>query len=205
MAQEQWFPVSVNGIPYPYHISDKGRVKRTEPPTFDNRQTWVNRILHHSPHTSGYRQVNLWTVSPGRVRSGSRASGKPRKRARKVFIHRLVLEAFVGPCPPGHQANHKNMDRADNRLVNLEWIEVSENLRHRPNKGMKEKISKLNRGESNPRAKLTEVDVIDILFRVAAGEGYADIGSDYGVTRGSISKIATGQYWRHITMLEGLL
>ncbi len=51
-------------------------------------------------------------------------------------VHRLVLRAFVGPAPPGYEADHINRDRADNRLVNLRWVTRSQNLRgtRRPNK-----------------------------------------------------------------------
>jgi hypothetical protein len=33
----------------------------------------------------------------------------------------LILSAFVGPCPDGHEARHKSGDRGDNRLENLFW------------------------------------------------------------------------------------
>ena len=46
-------------------------------------------------------------------------------------IHRLVLEAFVGPCPEGKECNHKNHERDDNELTNLEWVTRSENNKHR--------------------------------------------------------------------------
>ena len=45
-------------------------------------------------------------------------------------VHRLVLEAFVGQCPEGFECNHKNRDRSDNRLENLEWVTHIENLRN---------------------------------------------------------------------------
>lgn len=44
-------------------------------------------------------------------------------------IHRLVLEAFVGPCPPGLEARHfPDNDRANNRLSNLSWATHATNI-----------------------------------------------------------------------------
>jgi hypothetical protein len=42
-------------------------------------------------------------------------------------VHSLVLEAFVGPCPPGMMARHINDNPTDNRLENLCWGTRSEN------------------------------------------------------------------------------
>ena len=43
------------------------------------------------------------------------------------YIHRLVLEAFVGPCPEGMETCHNNGVRTDNRLENLRWDTSSAN------------------------------------------------------------------------------
>lgn len=39
------------------------------------------------------------------------------------LVHFLVLEAFVGPCPEGHEFGRKNTVLSDNQLKNLEWKE----------------------------------------------------------------------------------
>jgi hypothetical protein len=44
-----------------------------------------------------------------------------------VGIHRLVLAAFMGPCPSGREAAHWNGDKSDNRLANLRWATPDEN------------------------------------------------------------------------------
>ena len=44
-----------------------------------------------------------------------------------IRIHREVLKAFVGPCPPGMEACHNNDVRQDNRLENLRWDTRSAN------------------------------------------------------------------------------
>lgn len=44
-------------------------------------------------------------------------------------VHRLVLAAFVGPCPAEHECDHINSIRTDNRLENLRWLTCKENRR----------------------------------------------------------------------------
>jgi hypothetical protein len=50
------------------------------------------------------------------------------KNARLVSVHRLVAEAFFGESRLS--VNHKNFDKHDNRIENLEYMTVSENIRH---------------------------------------------------------------------------
>lgn len=45
------------------------------------------------------------------------------------LVHRLVLFAFVGPCPPGMQTLHDNNIKSDNRLSNLSWGTPKQNAR----------------------------------------------------------------------------
>lgn len=52
--------------------------------------------------------------------------GKWRKGV-AVYVHRLVLEAFVGPKPEGAVTRHLNGDPTDNRLANLAYGTPAEN------------------------------------------------------------------------------
>lgn len=55
------------------------------------------------------------------------AVGYPQKMQ---LIHVLVTVAFLGDCPNGKEVNHKNGDKSDNRLTNLEYVTHSENMKH---------------------------------------------------------------------------
>ena len=56
-------------------------------------------------------------------------------KGRSRWVHHLVLEAFVGPCPPGLQCRHLNDVGTDNRLENLVWGTSSENAVDMVNNG----------------------------------------------------------------------
>ena len=45
-------------------------------------------------------------------------------------VHRLVLQAFNPTTDESLQVNHKNGDKSDNRLENLEWMTHSDNIKH---------------------------------------------------------------------------
>lgn len=51
-----------------------------------------------------------------------------------LYVHRLVLEAFVGPCPEGMEGCHIDGDGTNNRLDNLRWDthvgNVKDSIRH---------------------------------------------------------------------------
>jgi hypothetical protein len=42
------------------------------------------------------------------------------------WMHQLVAEAFIGPCPPGHKLVHLNGDGLDNQRVNLAYVPESD-------------------------------------------------------------------------------
>lgn len=119
-----------------------------------------------------------------------------RERVKKEFaIHRLVLAAFVGPLPSTkHQVNHKNGNRSDNRIENLEYATPSENQAH-----AWRTLNRVSRpGSKHHNAKLTEAVVIEIRLRYEAGEKQKDIAAEFGVSRPTISEVCTRKLWSHI-------
>lgn len=88
-----------------YKISSDGQVW-SQP-----RRNTRGGLLKPFPIAKGYLRVEL--------RNETRQKG--------YLVHLLVLEAFVGPCPPGIQARHRNGNPTDNRLSNLHWGTGSEN------------------------------------------------------------------------------
>lgn len=67
-------------------------------------------------------------------------------RSRNYYIHQLVLEAFVGPCPPGMECRHLDGDPSNNKLSNLAWGTPQENANDRISHGTTNKGKKKTYG-----------------------------------------------------------
>ena len=88
-------------------VSNKGRVMSLK----DSNNP---KILKTFLSKSGYVRVNL-------MRKG---------KLKQVFVHRLVAEAFIGKIPKGMTVNHKDGNKTNNDLTNLEIVTQSENILH---------------------------------------------------------------------------
>ena len=92
-----------------------------------------------TPTTNQYGHLKV------RLRSAQRCAIK--------YVHRLMLETFVGPCPPGMECRHLNGDPTDNRLCNLVWGTHSENIKDMYRHGTQNTKNRA-RGEQVGTAKL---------------------------------------------------
>lgn len=78
-------------------------------------------------------------------------------KSKNVRIHRVVWEAFNGPIPGRLEVNHKNLDRSDNRLENLELLTHRENVVHAHAKYAEERAH-LPKGErGGPRSRYAKI------------------------------------------------
>lgn len=97
-----------------YEVSSHGRVRSRDRSTTDKRGRVYHRKgveLKQTADKKGYKIVRL-----------SLSGKKISKR-----VSRLVLEAFVGPCPEGMVACHNDGDKINNHLSNLRWDTPAEN------------------------------------------------------------------------------
>lgn len=108
-TDERWLPVV--GYERLYEVSDHGRVRSLDRVLPTNRRH-RGRILKQVLQSCGYYGV---TLCDGRKRN--------------LLTHALVLEAFVGPRPPGMQGCHFDDDHANNNLANLRWDTPAANSR----------------------------------------------------------------------------
>lgn len=170
MSAEEWRPC-FGGF---YAVSNLGRVRREVAAV----NTRPGRIM--KPHVGkvGYLVVGL-------------KDGTQRKTA---YIHRLVADAFLGPCPEGMQVNHINGDKTDARLENIEYVTPSENIKHSYDTGLKRSCF----GEASGRAKVTSADVVVIRDLAATGLTPRQIGQRFGIGKRTTWAIIARRTWRHV-------
>lgn len=111
----------IKGYEGQYQVSNLGRVKSLPRTTayinkagYDSSQFREGQFKKEIDNGRGYKTVDLYKDNKGK----------------RVYIHRLVVEAFIGDIPPGMVVNHKDFDRSNNALENLEIVTYSENNKH---------------------------------------------------------------------------
>lgn len=137
-----------------YYVTPSGEMwsmKRTEP-----------RLLRPRRDHRGYLTVSC--RAPGRKTLNGR-------------IHVFVALVFVGPRPAGFEINHRNGDKANNSVSNLEYITPRENKEHA-----------LRNGLGCPR-KLTDEDTCTAYFmRESGGYHWDGLAECFGVTRRTLER-----------------
>jgi hypothetical protein len=112
----------VPDVPW-YQVSNDGRVKslpRTVVKPRPNRQPFVMHVKGGelvTPINKGYKVVKLGTYT------------------KSVGVHQLMMRAFVGH-PNGLVVNHKDGNKLNNTLENLEYVTNSENVLHAHKNGL---------------------------------------------------------------------
>ena len=154
-----------------YQVSDHGDVKSIPRDLFKIR---LGKETRYRVKGCGLKQDPSRVYLHVKLQRGGQCASKS--------VHRLVLEAFIGPCPDGHEACHKNGDPRNNRLGNLYWGTASQNKQDSIRHGTHAY------GERNGRARLTERDVLGIIDLLVRDEyTLREIGDIYNVASSTIS------------------
>lgn len=181
---EEWRPVV--GYEGFYQVSSLGRVRRCK----WGRNTFIGRILRPGS-SNGYPHVNLCN-----------GSGSNKKH---VAVHLLVAAAFIGPCPPEMEVNHRDNNPGNPRATNLEYLTHQQNMAYAARQGRMtgpRGPQPHRAGDNSHTAKMTSSDVIAIRRAILAGVPGTVLSEHYGVTTMTISHIKSGRSWKHLSELR---
>lgn len=128
------------------------------------------------------------------------------RKYRPILAHRLVAKAFI-PNPQNKPCvNHKNANKLDNNISNLEWCTYSENNRHSIlYHGTKPPLAGIEglRKNTAERRKFSEEVIRSICERYTHGESSRGLARCFNVTRGTISTILKGKSYRDVARPDG--
>jgi hypothetical protein len=114
------------------------------------------------------------------------------KKSKVIPVHRIVAQAFLPNPLSLRTVNHKDFDKTNNNVSNLEWMTHQENSLHSTNRGI---VS----GENNGNSKLTKQQVIEIRQKYKFRKyTYLDLSKEYGVLKTYVGRIINRQVWNHI-------
>lgn len=185
--KEEWR--DIKGYEGKYQVSNLGRVKSLK----DSHGKYREKILNIKPEEYGYIRVILY-------REG---------KSRHFSVHRLVAEAFIPNLDGLSQVNHKDENKQNNRVDNLEWcdrkyncnygtrnkraseklkgIEFTEEHKNKLSKTRKEKD--LSKGKNNPKAHKVKCITTGKEFN------YIEEAAEYyHINRVSITMCCQGKY-----------
>ena len=148
-----------------YKVSSEGRVKSLERIIVDSigrKRTINERILKNSLKNCGYIYVNLYN-------GGKR-------------VHRLVAEAFIPNPEDKPEVNHKDEDKTNNCVENLEWVTAKENA----NFGTRN--VRVAKALSKPVAQYTKDEEL-----IKVWSSINEAGCQLGISQGNISLAAQGK------------
>ena len=111
------------------------------------------------------------------------------KKEHRGFVHRLVLSAFVGPCPPEQEGCHTDGNCQNNHLSNLRWDT------HQNNTADDIRL-KIRAGVRNNQAKIDDATVRSIREQYRSGVSQGTLTQQFGIRQPNISAIINGKRWK---------
>lgn len=160
---------SIKGYEGCYEVSNTGVVVSLprEIHFMDRIRKSKRKILKHNIDKYGYAVVTLYL------------EGVPKT----LKIHRIVLESFTGTT--GQTVNHKDCNKLNNHLDNLEWATISENNKHRREYSPFD----ISRRDTWKNTKISLIERERIKELHASGVSYKEIGRMYKIHPHTIFKI----------------
>lgn len=153
-------------LKFDYYITTDGKVWSSK----------AQKFLSNQYDKNGYVKVQMRSTD---------------NKSHRYSIHRLVMENFK-PVEgmENLQVNHKDGNKLNNCLENLEWTTCKENIQHAIKNNLRATI--------NGAAKLTPEQVIEIYRRAKNGERNIDLGKEFNIHPDTVGNIKNKNTWKTI-------
>ena len=154
-------------LKFNYYVTDDGRIwsERTQ------------KFLSEQYDKNGYVKVQMRSTD---------------NKSHRYSVHRLVLENFKPVSGMNNlQVNHKDGNKLNNCLDNLEWTTCKENIHHAIEHNLRNPV--------NGAAKLTPEQVIEIYRRATNGETNIKLGKEFNIHPDQIGRIKNKKSWKNFT------
>ena len=138
------------------------------------------------------KEMSYVVTKDGYLRVGLSKSGTKIN----YLVHRLIAQTFLKNKFNFPEINHKDGNKANNKVDNLEWCTRGHNIQHAVAKGLHNNV-----GSKNGCAILNEAMVEKIKQNLTDNSYYGqfrDLGDDYGVSPQVISDIKNNKKWGHV-------
>ena len=183
---EEW-----RNIPgWPLHeVSNLGRLK--------SKARWVHRI--HPKYGSAshmWRPERILRLQECRHADAEKPTALITRisrfgdgRANTVYVHHLVMFAFIGPRPVGMECCHYDGDPTNNRLENLRWDTPAGNAADKKRHGTARGPTGLCGAEAGS-AKLTDAQIVEIMQSPWGRRGIGNkMAQRFGVCNNAIYEV----------------
>lgn len=167
LNNEEWFDIpGYEGI---YQVNMDGLVRNER----------KNKLVKQHTGNKGYQLVRLYN-----------GCGE----SKQVLVHRIIASVFVeNPNPKYTVVKHKDGDKKNNKISNLEWTTIGRNVAQAWGKGLND-----CRGEKNGRAKIKETDVIEIRKLYAKGVTVRELMDMYPLSKNAMNSVVKRITWKHL-------
>lgn len=113
---------------------------------------------------------------------------------KRYLVHRLVAILFVENPNESPQVNHKDGNRANANVNNLEWVTQFQNMKHAVDTG----LFPNREGAKNGRSTLNPHQVLEIRRLLAEGRGPVEVSRRMATTVSIVSNIKRGRTWTSV-------
>ena len=169
-----------------YEISSSGRIKSLARTIIrkDGKPLRIKEKMLKTPANGrGYPRVTLY-------KPGNNSWNTVHSLVAKTFLPHPEMDIGGGKNQFG--VNHKDGDKMNNHVDNLEYITNANNVIHARKSGLL-----CARGSKNGRAKISENDVDSIKYLYSEGATQQELAQKFGICQTSISRVICGTTWKH--------